>query len=86
MGWLRSNIHVHGRKFSANELLQRATGGVLWCEELARLTRLQQKNLLFAAERLARYDLRLVAATAMDTAALTHQGWEDAQLKQIFDV
>ena len=29
LGWLRSNIHMHGRKFSANELLQRATGGVL---------------------------------------------------------
>ena len=29
LGWLRSNIHVHGRKFSANELLQRATGGEL---------------------------------------------------------
>ena len=29
LGWLRSNIHMHGRKFSANELLQRATGGEL---------------------------------------------------------
>ncbi|MBP9712092.1 MAG: sigma-54-dependent Fis family transcriptional regulator [Sterolibacterium sp.] len=68
------------------ETLESARGGLLFVDELGRLNRLQQKNLLFAAERLARYDLRLVAATAMDTAALTHQGWEDAQLKQIFDV
>ena len=27
-------------------------GGVLWCEDLARLTRLQQKNLAFALDRL----------------------------------
>jgi carboxypeptidase Taq len=27
--WLRSNIHTHGRKFTANELLQRTTGGGL---------------------------------------------------------
>jgi two-component system nitrogen regulation response regulator NtrX len=52
------------------EVLQRATGGVLWCEELARLTRLQQKNLLFAAERLDRYSLRLVAATTHSSAEL----------------
>jgi DNA-binding NtrC family response regulator len=50
------------------------------------LNRLQQKNLVFAAERLPRYDLRLVAATAQDAATLAAQGWEDAQLKQIFDV
>ncbi len=29
LGWLRSNIHGHGRKFTANELLQRATGAPL---------------------------------------------------------
>lgn len=27
--WLHDNIHVHGRKFTANELLQRITGGGL---------------------------------------------------------
>ncbi len=68
------------------EALEEATGGVLFVEELGRLSRLQQKNLLFATDRLEKFDLRLVAATALDSAALTAQGWEDAQLKQWFDV
>lgn len=29
LGWLRTNIHAHGRKFTANELLQRAAGSSL---------------------------------------------------------
>ncbi len=68
------------------EVLEGASGGVLFVDELGRLSRLQQKNLVFAAERLARYDLRLIAATALDSAALAVQGWEDAQLKSLFDV
>jgi carboxypeptidase Taq len=26
LGWLHKNVHRHGRKFTPNELLQRATG------------------------------------------------------------
>jgi carboxypeptidase Taq len=29
LGWLRKNVHRHGRKFTPNELLERATGGPL---------------------------------------------------------
>jgi carboxypeptidase Taq len=29
LGWLRTNLHQHGRKFTSNELLQRITGGGL---------------------------------------------------------
>ena len=68
------------------ELLQEASGGVLYCEELARLTRLQQKNLLFALDRLDRYGLRLVAATALEPAELSAHGWEEAGLRRLFDV
>jgi two-component system, NtrC family, nitrogen regulation response regulator NtrX len=68
------------------EVMQTATGGVLYAEELGRLSRLQQKNLLFAAERLEKFGLRLVAATALDTMALLAQGWEEAQLARLFDV
>ena len=67
------------------ETLQSANGGVLWCEELARLTRLQQKNLLFAAERLDRYKLRLVAATTHSSAELAAQGWDEAGLARLFE-
>ncbi|MDA8259083.1 MAG: response regulator [Betaproteobacteria bacterium] len=69
----------------STEMLQRAAGGVLWCEELASLTRLQQKNLLFAAERLDRYSLRLVAATTHSRAELVALGWEDAGLQRVFE-
>lgn len=68
------------------EALQAASGGVLYAEELGRLNRLQQKNLIFAAARLEKFGLHLVAATALDTEALVSQGWEEAQLTRLFDV
>jgi DNA-binding NtrC family response regulator len=66
--------------------LAEANGGVLYCSELARLTRLQQKNLAFALERLEKNNLRLVVATTQDAAALTAQGWDDSLLKALFDI
>ncbi len=68
------------------ETLAQASGGVLFCGELARLTRLQQKNLAFALERLERHNLRLVAATALDAAALAAQGWEEEVLNRLFEI
>lgn len=68
------------------ELLGGANGGVLYCGELARLTRLQQKNLVFAMERLERHNLRLVAATTQDAAQLAAQGWDEEVLRALFDV
>jgi DNA-binding NtrC family response regulator len=68
------------------EALQAASGGVLYCEELSRLTRLQQKNLVFAFERLEKFGLRLVAATVCEPADLAAQGWEEAALRRLFDV
>jgi DNA-binding NtrC family response regulator len=68
------------------EALAQANGGVLYCGELARLTRLQQKNLAFALDRLERYSLRLVAATTLDAAALAAQGWEEDVLDRLFDI
>ena len=68
------------------EVLQASAGGVLYVEELARLNRLQQKNLLFASERLEKFGLRLVAATVFDTPALIAQGWDESQLIRLFDV
>jgi DNA-binding NtrC family response regulator len=68
------------------EILNQASGGVLYCSELVRLTRLQQKNLAFALERLDRHNLRLVAATTQDAAALAAHGWEDGVLAHLFEV
>jgi len=66
------------------EALQAASGGVLFAEDITRLTRLQQKNLLFAAERLEYHRLFLVAGTEADTARLAALGWEESMLARIF--
>jgi DNA-binding NtrC family response regulator len=68
------------------EVLAQAGSGVLYCGELAKLTRLQQKNLAFALERLERHNLRLVAATTLDAVALAAQGWDEAVLDRLFDI
>jgi len=67
------------------EALQEAAGGVLYAEEIGWLNRLQQKNLLFAAERLEKFGLRLVAATAQEQSTLLAAGWEEMQLARLFD-
>ncbi|MBE7529495.1 MAG: carboxypeptidase M32 [Ardenticatenaceae bacterium] len=38
-GWLRENIYRHGRKFTANELIERVTGGPLTTEPYIRYLR-----------------------------------------------
>jgi DNA-binding NtrC family response regulator len=68
------------------EMLQAASGGVLYCEELSRLTRLQQKNLAFCLERLEKYGLRLVAGSQQEPAALAALGWDEAALRRLADV
>jgi two-component system nitrogen regulation response regulator NtrX len=68
------------------EMLAAASGGVLYCEELSRLTRLQQKNLLFAMDRLERYNLRLVAATSQEPGALIQSGWDEAGVRRLLEV
>ncbi len=67
------------------DMLQRASGGILWCEELSRLTRSQQKNLLFALDRLERNGLRLIAGTHHSMAELEAMGWDSGGLARLFD-
>ncbi len=68
------------------EVLAQASGGMLYCGELAKLTRLQQKNLAFALDRLERHNLRLIAATTQEAVALAAQGWDEAVLDRLFDI
>jgi DNA-binding NtrC family response regulator len=70
----------------STELLETASGGSLYCEELARLTRLQQKNLLFAFDRLEKYNLHLIAGTTQDFTSLAAHGWEEASLRRLAEV
>ena len=64
--------------------LKAAGGGVVFAEELGRLARLQQKNLVFVAERLDKFNLRLVAGTDLDPSALAAQGWDENVLGRVF--
>jgi DNA-binding NtrC family response regulator len=66
------------------ETLEAATGGVLYVEELTRLKGLQQKNLIFAAERLEKNRLHLVVGTEADASALAAQGWDESLLARLF--
>lgn len=68
------------------ELLEAANGGVLYCEELARLTRLQQKNLLFAFERLEKFNLKMIVATSHEPAELSASGWDEAAVRRLAEV
>jgi two-component system, NtrC family, nitrogen regulation response regulator NtrX len=45
---------------------------------------LQHKNLLFAAERLDKFNLRLIAGTELDPIALKAQGWDEGVLGRVF--
>jgi len=70
----------------ATELLEQSSGGMLFAGELAELSRMQQKNLAFALERLEKYELRLVAATAQSPAELAAAGFDDALLRRLSEV
>jgi DNA-binding NtrC family response regulator len=64
--------------------LKAVSGGVVYAEELGRLVRLQQKNLLFVADRLDRFNLRLVAGTDLEPGTLAAQGWDEGLLGRVF--
>ncbi len=67
-------------------LLEKAGGGVLFAAELGQLSRAQQKNLLFALERLERFSVRLIVATTHSLAELLQSGWEELLLRRLFEV
>ena len=62
------------------ELISQAAGGILFVEELARLSRNQQKHLAFLAAQAARHKLRLVSFTSEDPGALVDQHGFDPSL------
>ena len=66
------------------EQLVAVNRSVVYAEELGRLVRLQQKNLLFVAERLDKFNLRLVAGTDLEPSLLAAQGWDEGLLGRVF--
>jgi len=62
------------------ELLAQAAGGILFFEELASLSRVQQRNLAFIAARAERQKVRLVSFTVEDPRRLVDELAFDGQL------
>jgi two-component system nitrogen regulation response regulator NtrX len=79
--WL--DVTANSQPLSLDDL-KAASGGVVYAEEIGRLMRLQQKNLVFASERLEKFNLRLVAGTELDPATLSSHGWDEGMLGHVF--
>ena len=67
-------------------MLANASGGILFVADLMLLGKLQQKNLIFALERLEKYKLQLIAASSRPLSALTELGWEPALIARLGEV
>lgn len=78
LGALTQPIELH--------LLESNKGGILYIENLALLTRSQQRNLAFAIERLEKFNLHLVAATANSPEELLHDAWDPVLVRRLFEV
>jgi DNA-binding NtrC family response regulator len=68
------------------EQLDAARGGIIHTGDIGGLSRMQQKNLAFAMERLDRLDARLIASCAQSQAELCAAGWDDGLLSRLFEV
>ncbi len=68
------------------EMLQNASGGIVFISDLAQLGKLQQMNLVFALERLDRHNLQLVAASTRPMAGLVEAGWDPVLVNRLGEV
>jgi two-component system nitrogen regulation response regulator NtrX len=81
--WVDLGAHTAPLDLNA---LEAASGGVLFAAELGQLSRLQQKNLAFAVERIEKFGLRVVVASALAPEELVQDGWDEALLRRLFEV
>lgn len=68
------------------EMLENAAGGILFIGDLMLITKLQQKNLAYALERLEKYNLQLIAATPRPLSDLVESGWEPTLVARLGEV
>jgi two-component system, NtrC family, nitrogen regulation response regulator NtrX len=68
------------------QALESARGGQFVVEDLAQLSRAQQKNLAFVVERLERFDLHLLVASSRSAEDLIAEGWESGLVKRLFEI
>ena len=69
-----------------HEMLANAAGGILFVSDLMLLGKLQQKNLVYALERLEKHNLQLVAASTHSFSTLGEAGWDPALLARLGEV
>ena len=70
----------------SQEMLAKASGGILFAADLASLGKLQQMNLAFALERLEKLNVMLICGTTRPVSALAETGWDPALLARISEV
>ncbi len=68
------------------EMLENAAGGILFIADVMLLGKLQQKNLVYALERLEKHNLQLIAASTRSLTALDEAGWEPALVARLGEV
>ncbi|MEO8132981.1 MAG: sigma-54 dependent transcriptional regulator [Betaproteobacteria bacterium] len=62
------------------DVLQQASGGVLFCSEIGNYSRMEQKGLAFVLSKFEKYALRLVCSTSEALGSLATEGKFDAGL------
>ncbi len=68
------------------EMLQKASGGIVFAADLAAMGKLQQMNLAFAMDRLEKNNVMLVCGTTKPVPALAESGWDVAVLTRVSEV
>lgn len=68
------------------QMLESARGGQLFVEDLSLISRAQQKNLSFVADRLEKYDLHLLVASSVSADALQSEGWDSQLVRRLFEI
>ncbi|HEY5763029.1 MAG TPA: response regulator [Rhodocyclaceae bacterium] len=68
------------------EVLESLAGGVLFVGDLAQLGKLQQKNVAFALERVARHRILFIAGSSRPAEQLVEAGWEENLVQRLGEV
>ncbi|MEI7612132.1 MAG: response regulator [Betaproteobacteria bacterium] len=68
------------------EMLEDSAGGILFISDLMLLGKLQQKNLVFALDRLEKYNLQMVVACPRSLNTLNDAGWDSSLVARLGEV
>ena len=66
-------------------MLEQAQGGLLFLNEIGKISRLEQRGLLLLLGKLEKYNVRLVCATSLPLSDLTARGEYDPRLYEILN-